>query len=200
MGRWRMVRQWQKGPSRCTVSQLDFSQFVTDEMSNYDAYRTQITIANQTFHFLLPSAPDSDDSQSITSHPSSREHSVSVDIMSMSAGSAPASESDGPTDDDREDVGSKPRVGKKRKKMSASPPKRPKGKLQSKKIPPEEMPPKPAITYANLSYRAIKSQHGRAALQDICRWIAANFEWYRLNEGSGWEVGLCFSPSHLLLT
>jgi hypothetical protein len=50
------------------------------------------------------------------------------------------------------------------------------------------MPPKPTITYANLSYRAIKAQNGRATLQEICVWIAENFDWYRVNEGTGWEV------------
>lgn len=98
-----------------------------------------------------------------------------------------------PTDEEEEEDEEsieerKRRASKKRKKNPASPPKRAKGKLEPKKIPPEEMPPKPSITYANLSYRAIKAQGGRAALQDICRWIAANFDWYQVNEGTGWEV------------
>jgi forkhead box protein K len=152
--------------------------------------RTQITIANQTFHFLLPSAPDSDDSQSISSALSSRDRSLSVDIMSMSPTTAPRSISAGLSDGEQGEEyveESKPRVGKKRKKIN-SPPKRGKGNLDTKKIPPGELPSKPSITYANLSYRAIKSHGGRAALQDICRWISANYEWYRLNEGTGWEV------------
>jgi hypothetical protein len=114
--------------------------------------------------------------------------------MSMSPATIPRSPSAEVTDEEEveeeeEEEEKKPRVGKgkKRKKPTTSP-RRAKGKLVSK-MPPDEMPPKPSITYANLSYRAIKSQGGRAALKDICKWIATHYEWYRLNEGTGWEVG-----------
>lgn len=112
--------------------------------------------------------------------------------MSMSPASAHHTVSADPSDGEHggyettEEI--KPRAGKKRKKMSSSPPKRTKGKGGTKKVPPEEMPPKPSITYATLSYRAIKAQGGRASLQDVCRWISTNYEWYRLNEGTNWEV------------
>jgi forkhead box protein K len=53
---------------------------------------------------------------------------------------------------------------------------------------PEDMPPKPPFTYAQLCYRAIKSLGGKATLQDIISWMMENFDWYRFNEKTGWEV------------
>jgi hypothetical protein len=50
------------------------------------------------------------------------------------------------------------------------------------------MPPKPQLTYAQLCYRAIKAMGGKATLQDICGWMIDNYDWYRYNEGAGWEV------------
>jgi hypothetical protein len=29
---------------------------------------------------------------------------------------------------------------------------------------------------------------GKATLQEICGWVSDNFDWYRYNEGSGWDV------------
>ena len=29
---------------------------------------------------------------------------------------------------------------------------------------------------------------GKATLQDICGWMMDNYDWYRYNEGAGWEV------------
>ncbi|KAI0254345.1 hypothetical protein BJV78DRAFT_1187094 [Lactifluus subvellereus] len=55
------------------------------------------------------------------------------------------------------------------------------------KLAPEDMPPKPPFTYAQLCYRAIKSLGGKATLQDIISWMMENFDWYRLNEKTGWE-------------
>jgi len=56
------------------------------------------------------------------------------------------------------------------------------------------MPPKPPFTYAQLCYRAIKAMGGKATLQDICGWMIENYDWYRYNEGAGWEVSFGVSP------
>lgn len=55
---------------------------------------------------------------------------------------------------------------------------------------PEDMPPKPPFTYAQLCYRAIKSLGGKATLQDIISWMMENFDWYRFNVKTGWEVSV----------
>jgi hypothetical protein len=34
---------------------------------------------------------------------------------------------------------------------------------------------------------------GKATLQDICSWMMENYDWYRYNEGAGWEVGYLIS-------
>lgn len=148
-------------------------------------------IATQTFHFILPTVAESDDSQSLPSSPSmTRAPSPSVDILSLSPATIARSMSlDSEVEielDDEPRRLSKPKTEKKRKKPlkgrtipKLHPPKPP---------PPEKMPPKPQITYANLAYRAIKAQEGRATLQEVCKWISDNFEWYRLNEEANWQV------------
>ncbi|KAF8974657.1 hypothetical protein BDZ97DRAFT_1751403 [Flammula alnicola] len=67
---------------------------------------------------------------------------------------------------------------KKRKKTDVDPPpilERPK---------PEDMPPKPPFTYAQLIYRAIKEIGGKATLQEICSWIMNTHEYYRYADGA----------------
>ncbi|KAF9475925.1 hypothetical protein BDN70DRAFT_883078 [Pholiota conissans] len=67
---------------------------------------------------------------------------------------------------------------KKRKKSDVDPPpviERPK---------PEDMPPKPPFTYAQLIYRAIKEIGGKATLQEICSWIMNTHEHYRYADGA----------------
>ncbi|KAJ2926212.1 hypothetical protein H1R20_g10890, partial [Candolleomyces eurysporus] len=67
---------------------------------------------------------------------------------------------------------------KKRKKGETEPPApivRPK---------PEDMPPKPPFTYAQLIYRAIKDIGGKATLQEICTWIMNTHEYYRYADGA----------------
>lgn len=54
------------------------------------------------------------------------------------------------------------------------------------------MPPKPAFTYAQLIYRAIKSLDGKATLQEICTWIMNEYEYYRYADSSAWMVSLLF--------
>jgi hypothetical protein len=36
---------------------------------------------------------------------------------------------------------------------------------------------------------------GKATLQDICSWMMENYDWYRYNEGAGWEVSYLISDS-----
>ncbi len=52
---------------------------------------------------------------------------------------------------------------------------------------PEDLPPKPQFTYAQLCYRAIKGLDGRGSLQEICQWIQDTYEWYKYSD-KDWEV------------
>ncbi|KAF9008767.1 hypothetical protein BDQ17DRAFT_1397936 [Cyathus striatus] len=68
---------------------------------------------------------------------------------------------------------------KKRKKGEHEPPpvmERPK---------PEDIPPKPQATYAQLIYRAIKALGGKATLQEICTWISNTHPYYQYAD-SAW--------------
>ncbi|KAK7060247.1 Pre-rRNA-processing protein fhl1 [Paramarasmius palmivorus] len=80
---------------------------------------------------------------------------------------------------------SKPSTSKKRKKSDSAaaipPPPRPK---------PEEMPPKPSLTYAQLIFRAIKALDGKATLQEICNWITKEYEYYRYVEDDAWRSSI----------
>lgn len=67
--------------------------------------------------------------------------------------------------------------GKKRKKRDSDP-----------EAPAGEMPARPSFTYAQLCYRAIRALNGKATLQEVCTWVAENYEWYRYNKACGWEV------------
>jgi forkhead box protein K len=69
-------------------------------------------------------------------------------------------------------------ASKKRKKSNPAPLLVPK---------PEDMPPRPLLTYAQLCYRAIKAIGGKATLQEINQWIIASYDWYKYND-AGWQV------------
>lgn len=169
--------------------------------------RSQIQIASRTFHFVLPPPPARHDSPSPSSNSSmQRARSPSVDVTSISPPSSLPSHSPPPRDAPqrllpKRSPSPEPHLpnsnsisrsttksdttpfiatvtaptSKKRKKLAPSLPK------------PEVMPPKPPLTYAQLCYRAIKGMGGKATLQDICGWMMENYDWYRYNEGSGWE-------------
>ncbi|KAI0316981.1 hypothetical protein OF83DRAFT_194074 [Amylostereum chailletii] len=161
--------------------------------------RSQIQIASRTFHFVLPPPPVPEDSPSPSSHTSShRPRSPSVDITSLSPPSSVPSFSpppratsppphkvpplpDPPQLPNSNAIGKGKQVAGKKRKAGEVEPAKPRPK-------PEEMPPKPHFTYAQLCYRAIKGLGGRATLQDIIGWMIDNYDWYRLNEGAGWEV------------
>jgi forkhead box protein K len=49
---------------------------------------------------------------------------------------------------------------------------------------PEDMPPKPSYTYAQLIYRAIKSIGTKATLQEICNWIMTEYDYYKWADGA----------------
>ena len=49
------------------------------------------------------------------------------------------------------------------------------------------MPPKPAFTYAQLIYKAIKAIDGKATLQEICTWISQTYDYYKYADGA-WMV------------
>src|SRR5258708_6743982 len=164
---------------------------------------SQIQIASRTFHFVLPPPPAPEDSPPPIPHLSPlRQPSPSVPITSVSPPSplpsfspppGPASPPPrkgpplpppiAPALPKSEAIGkAKSATGKARKKQEA-PPARPKPA-------PEDMPPKPPFTYAQLCYRAIKSLGGKATLQDIISWMMESFDWYRFNEKTGWEVSV----------
>ncbi|KAG0702354.1 hypothetical protein DFH29DRAFT_805076 [Suillus ampliporus] len=151
----------------------------------------QIQIASRTFHFVLPPPPAPEDSPSPSSNSSvQRARSPSVDITSISPPSSlpsnspppiyappvPPPKSPDPQLPNTNSISRAKNAPKKRKKSDFAP------------IPkPEVMPPKPQFTYAQLCYRAIKAMGGKATLQDICSWMMENYDWYRYNEGAGWE-------------
>ncbi|KAG6335049.1 hypothetical protein ID866_4051 [Astraeus odoratus] len=170
--------------------------------------RSQIQIASRTFHFVLPPPSVPEDSPSPSSNSSiPRARSPSVDITSLSPPSSLPSHSPPPREAPsrpplKHSPSPEPQLpnsnaisrsttksavtpcvphsvtaptSKKRKKLAQSVPK------------PEVMPPKPPFTYAHLCYRAIKAMGGKATLQDICGWMIDNYDWYRYNEGAGWE-------------
>ncbi|KAH0840110.1 hypothetical protein J3R83DRAFT_1084 [Lanmaoa asiatica] len=169
--------------------------------------RSQIQIASRTFHFVLPPPAALEDSPSPSSASSAqRARSPSVDITSISPPSSLPSHSPSPRTAPSLPPPKPPRspdpqlpnsnaitrtkapsaststmsmsmapTSKKRKKASHPPPK------------PDVMPPKPSLTYAQLCYRAIKAMGGKATLQNICGWMMDNYDWYRYNEGAGWE-------------
>ncbi|EJD01018.1 uncharacterized protein FOMMEDRAFT_21478 [Fomitiporia mediterranea MF3/22] len=152
--------------------------------------RSQIQIATRVFDFVLPPPPAPEDSPSPSSPSSTTRHlSPSIDVTSLSPDSSVhspvAKPIDSPTaehgegqplDLDIEKVPSTKSTNKKRKKPG-----------DSRLPPPAVMPPRPQFTYAQLCYRAITALDGKATLQEICNWISDNYEWYRYNEGSGWE-------------
>ncbi|KAF9468878.1 hypothetical protein BDZ94DRAFT_1304029 [Collybia nuda] len=74
-------------------------------------------------------------------------------------------------------------IGKSNKATSK---KRKKGEdfLLSQRPKPDEMPPKPPFTYAQLIYRAIKAIGDKATLQEICSWIMNTHEYYRYADGA----------------
>ncbi|KAH7916767.1 hypothetical protein BJ138DRAFT_1121570 [Hygrophoropsis aurantiaca] len=159
--------------------------------------RSQIQIASRTFHFVLPPPPVPEDSPSPSSNSSAahRPRSPSVDITSISPPSSLPSHSPPPVSvppvpppkivpplepqlPNSNNISRSKNASKKRKKSEAE--------LLARPMP-EIMPAKPQLTYAQLCYRAIKSMGGKATLQDICSWMMDNFDWYRYNEGAGWE-------------
>ncbi|TFK43235.1 hypothetical protein BDQ12DRAFT_731282 [Crucibulum laeve] len=160
--------------------------------------RSQIQIASRTFHFVLPPPPPPEDTPSPSSQSSSanRARSPSVDITSISPPSSQPSHSPPPPVEvklpppspepqlppepqpqlpNSNAIGksNKAANSKKRKKSDGDPP----PVLERRK--PEDMPPKPQFTYAQLIYRAIKSIGGKATLQEICTWIMNTYEYYR---------------------
>ncbi|KAJ3990290.1 hypothetical protein F5890DRAFT_1480909 [Lentinula detonsa] len=158
--------------------------------------RSQIQIASRTFHFVLPPPPPPEDTPSPSSNSSTnRPRSPSLDITSISPPSSQPSHSPPPRDvkplktPPDNQLGNSNLIArstkanaKKRKKSDISdipvpPPQPPK---------PEEIPPKPTLTYAQLIYRAIKAYNGKATLQEICAWIAKEYDYYRYTDGTAW--------------
>ncbi|KAI0047314.1 hypothetical protein FA95DRAFT_1268135 [Auriscalpium vulgare] len=162
--------------------------------------RSQIQIASRTFHFVLPPPPAPEDSPSPSSKSSpTRPRSPSVDITSVDVtsfsppSSIPSASPPPPPPPlpaaallpNSNAIGKAKKAGKTPKVPVASEP--PALPLPPKPKP-EDMPPKPPLTYAQLCYRAIKSLGGKATLQDIITWMMENYDWYRWNEKTGWEV------------
>ncbi|KAI0676952.1 hypothetical protein C8Q78DRAFT_1073705 [Trametes maxima] len=149
--------------------------------------RAQIQIASRTFFFVLPPPAPPEDSPSPSSQSSGhRARSPSVDITTYSPPSSLPSESPPPAsipaaapkmpplpEVSLPNSNAIPHLksnSKKRKKSDAPSPPLP---------PPDVMPPKPPLTYAQLCYRAIKALGGKASLQEICQWIKDTYDWYK---------------------
>lgn len=50
-------------------------------------------------------------------------------------------------------------------------------------------PIKPDLTYATIIYRALANvDRGRGTLGQVCDWVANEWEWFRMNPESGWQV------------
>lgn len=164
--------------------------------------RSQIQIASRTFHFVLPPPPAPEDSPSPSSQSSgNRARSPSVDIVDItsisppsslpSCSPPPATVHPAPPKMPPLPESSLPNSNS-ISKFKANPKKRRKSETQSQLPPPPEiMPPKPQLTYAQLCYRGIKALGGKASLQDICQWIKETYEWFKYCD-KDWEV------SHIL--
>ncbi|KAH8830643.1 hypothetical protein DL96DRAFT_961121 [Flagelloscypha sp. PMI_526] len=130
--------------------------------------RSQIQIASRTFDFVLPPPSPPEDTPSPSSLSSAnKQRSPSLDITSISPPSSLPSHSPAPL---------KPPAPKQTSK------KRKKGEdatQQPKPLPSEESRPKPALTYSQLIYNALKSIGHKATLQEICAWIMDNYEYYK---------------------
>ncbi|KAF8901653.1 hypothetical protein CPB84DRAFT_1679589 [Gymnopilus junonius] len=172
--------------------------------------RSQIQIASRTFHFVLPPPPPPEDTPSPSSQSSTnRPRSPSVDITSISPPSSQPSHSPPPPAEVKLPPPSPdPQISSPKVKAKPQPPpqpqpqlpnsnhigqsnkanskKRKKGDIDSvlERPKPEDMPPKPPFTYAQLIYRAIKDIGGKATLQEICTWIMNTHEYYRYADGA----------------
>ncbi|KAI0688564.1 hypothetical protein BC835DRAFT_1284423 [Cytidiella melzeri] len=165
--------------------------------------RSQIQIASRTFHFVLPppiALPEDSPSPSSHSSAGNRRRSPSVDITSLDVTSISPPSSIPPCSPPAAAVDealppkkvppllepslpntnsiSRNKSNKKRKKADTTD--------ALPRVQPDDMPPKPQYTYAQLSYRAIKALGGRGSLQDICQWIQDTHEWYKYSE-KDWE-------------
>ncbi|CAK5275759.1 unnamed protein product [Mycena citricolor] len=151
--------------------------------------RSQIQIASRTFHFVLPPPPPPEDSPSPSSRSSTNRPlspSVDIDVASLSPPSSPQSRSPPPVNakpltplrdpqiSASKSPGSKVNTKKRKKLELSSPPLPPKPKL-----PPGEVPEKPALTLRQLILLAIKGLDGKGTLQEICNWIMKAYEHYQ---------------------
>ncbi|KIL68254.1 hypothetical protein M378DRAFT_72467 [Amanita muscaria Koide BX008] len=171
---------------------------------------SQIQIASRVFQFILPPPPPPEDSPSPSSHSSgaTRHRSPSLDIETISPPSSqppnspPLIEhklpSPPPEPRIKREMQSQPKlpnsnvIGKSTKATinhpAANTKKRKKGDADAHAIierpRPEDMPPKPPFTYAQLIYKAIKSIGGKATLQEICTWISRTYDYYKYADSS----------------
>ncbi|PFH52629.1 hypothetical protein AMATHDRAFT_46173 [Amanita thiersii Skay4041] len=174
--------------------------------------RSQIQIASRVFHFVLPPPPPPEDSPSPSSHSSSgvaRARSPSLDIETISPPSSEPSNSPSPVEHKLPSPPPEPQI----ESASSSQPslpnsnaigkslmpnnnhanspsnvkKRKKSEAETQLIErpkPEDMPPKPPFTYAQLIYRAIRDTGGKATLQEICAWISRTYDYYKYADGA----------------
>ncbi|KIY45895.1 hypothetical protein FISHEDRAFT_60746 [Fistulina hepatica ATCC 64428] len=148
--------------------------------------RSQIQIASRTFHFVLPPPPPPEDTPTPSTE-NSRPRSPSVDVTSYSPPSSLPSRSPPPPKEVAATVPppppklsvfktvSKSTTSKKRKKGGTAQEAKPRPK-------PEDMPPKPQLTYVQLIYRALKGIGHKATLQEIYTWIMNTYEYYQYSD------------------
>ncbi|KAF8631303.1 hypothetical protein AX15_002621 [Amanita polypyramis BW_CC] len=169
--------------------------------------RSQIQIASRVFQFVLPPPPPPEDSPSPSSQSSDgavRHRSPSLDIETISPPSSQPPNSPPPIEHKLPSPPPEPHIKtefplqprlpnsnsisksvKSRTTNSSNVKKRKKGDVALLERPkPEDMPPKPPFTYAQLIFKAIKAIGGKATLQEICTWISHTYDYYKYADGA----------------
>jgi forkhead box protein K len=211
-----MVRSWDTSFPRRKVNEFLTPEYGSALMQT-SSCRSQIQIASRTFHFVLPPPPPPEDTPSPSSQSSiNLPRSPSLDITSISPPSSQPSHTPPPTEDKVVAPPPEPQIIDPPPKLSpviTTQPQLPNSNSIGKSIKtanskkrkkgdddtvhprpkPEDMPPKPPFTYAQLIYRAIKAIGDKATLQEICSWIMNTYEYYRYAE-AGWTVTLGYFP------
>ena len=180
-------------------------------------HSSQIQIASRVFQFALPPPPSPEDSPSPSSHSSRVAHqrSPSLDIETISPPSSQPPNSPPPIEHKLPSPPPEPHIKHEapsqsklpnsnlinkplkarpnRTASAANTKKRKKRDIDSPPVlerpKPEDMPPKPPFTYAQLIYKAIKAIDGKATLQEICTWILRTYDYYKYADSS-WMVCL----------
>jgi hypothetical protein len=170
---------------------------------------SQIQIASRTFHFMLPPAPPQP--VVVEEEPRSPSRSRSPYLIDVTTElPRPETPPPLPPSPPKAKPITVPKVVKSDpahtlpNTNSIKPKQNPNSKRYSRPNPeerprPEDIPPKPSLTYAQLIYRALKGIGGKATLQEICAWVSDTYEYYKWADPQ-WMVCICTLPVRSLLT